>query len=158
MRISCALNKTQQIVSPSSHNLCIVLQKACVGFPVTETWPITRRKWPNCVHIICFCHWQLSKSEWVSVIIPHLALCESNEREWALGPGVGEDQETSVRVFPLSASGARPDVEAMGYVTPIRREGTPPPQLTGSCHQSPSHEKHWRWPTGSHSSLTVIYN
>lgn len=59
------------------------------------------------------------------VIIPHLALCESNEREWALGPGVGEDQETSVRVFPLSASGARPDVEAMGYVTPIRHELPP---------------------------------
>lgn len=75
----------------------------------------------------------------MSVIIPHLALCESNERERALGPGVGEDQETSVRVFPLSASGARLDVEAMSYVTPIRRRE--PPRSTGSCHQLPSDEK-----------------
>lgn len=64
----------------------------------------------------------------VSVIIPHLALCETNERERALGPGVGEDQGTSVRVFPLSASGARPDLIAMGYVTSIRRQEPPPSQ------------------------------
>lgn len=63
----------------------------------------------------------------VGVIIPHLALCESNERERALGPGVGEDQEASVCVFPLTASGAKIDVEAMGYVTPVRRRETPPP-------------------------------
>lgn len=35
----------------------------------------------------------------------HLALCGCNEHEQAVGPGVGEDQETSVCVFPLTASG-----------------------------------------------------
>lgn len=35
----------------------------------------------------------------------HLALCGCNEHEQALGPGVGEVQETSVCVFHLTASG-----------------------------------------------------
>lgn len=32
-------------------------------------------------------------------------MCGCNEHEQAVGPGVGEDQETSVSVFPLTASG-----------------------------------------------------
>lgn len=84
----------------------------------------------------------------VGVIILHLALCESNERERALGPGVGEDQEASVCVFPLTASGARIDVEAMGYVTPVRRRETPPTDPS-----QPAAADHWL--TGSHDLLYV---
>lgn len=35
----------------------------------------------------------------------HLALCVCNEREQAFGPDVARDQDTSVCVFPLTASG-----------------------------------------------------
>lgn len=35
----------------------------------------------------------------------HLALCGCNEHEQAVDPGVGEDWETSVCVFLLTASG-----------------------------------------------------
>lgn len=35
----------------------------------------------------------------------HLALCGCNEHEQAMGPGVGGDQEISVCVFLLTASG-----------------------------------------------------
>lgn len=66
----------------------------------------------------------LSVAQRVSIIIPlginvwhaqvlvyeieqgaHLALCGCNEHEQAVGSGVGVDQETSVSVFPLTASG-----------------------------------------------------
>lgn len=91
------------------------------GFPLTGTWTITAWKWPNCVCaqlffptvscprvgiIIPLCIHGMLRSQFMrSSRAAHLALCRCNEHEQAVGPGVGVNQETSLSVFPLTASG-----------------------------------------------------
>ncbi len=95
-----------------------------IGFPTRGTWPIMAWKWPNCVwtlfvsplsfargwvllfHCASMCGTLWSRSM-RSSRGAHLALFGCNEHEQAVGPGVGEDQEISVCIFPLTASGPR---------------------------------------------------
>lgn len=96
---------------------------------------------------LCFSVWHAQVLIYETEQGTHLALFGCNEHEQAVGPGVGEDQGTSVCVFPLTASEPFWKLSRRGCRDP-RSELRDTVQVAGpwgsteSWHQPPQHVRH----------------